>query len=348
MFLFNKDIEDEIHQTSISNITYSNNTNNNNNQHEENNNQLSNFTYISHNNSDSHAIDISDQSKCPDSEKVSNTNSMDHTSFTCNNVDNNSITQHHEHTSNTYLKNLAVLAFLAQIGEGVISDWSTLYFREVLQSSPSVSTMGFTVFALSMAIGRFNTDRLLNNKHSNMSILKGSGFLSFVGLCIVVVSPSLPAYDVSVLVALFGLCISGFGLSMIFPIVASCSGNIPGTSPSDSIATVTSAGYLGFLVGPPFFGYVSDLLHNLRWSLLIGAFLLLLVGIVPWTVPATTASSSVSIHSSPITSPNESVIHHNIYYSERITTPPTPSLRRLLSLRNDRKYDYQSIENLNL
>ena len=50
---------------------------------------------------------------------------------------------------------LTVMGFCAQIGEGTISDWSTLYFRDDLGVTSGVVTVsGFAAFSLMMAVGR--------------------------------------------------------------------------------------------------------------------------------------------------------------------------------------------------
>lgn len=50
---------------------------------------------------------------------------------------------------------LSIIGFCAQISEGTISDWSTLYFRDDLGASSGVLTVsGYAAFSLTMAIGR--------------------------------------------------------------------------------------------------------------------------------------------------------------------------------------------------
>ena len=69
------------------------------------------------------------------------------------------------------------------------------------------------------------------------------------------------------------------------PVVLSAAGDVPGIKPTDSIAVVTGVTYFGFLIGPPFFGYMSDVLGAVRWALLMCACILSLVVVIPGSPP---------------------------------------------------------------
>jgi len=69
------------------------------------------------------------------------------------------------------------------------------------------------------------------------------------------------------------------------PIVASSAGDIPGIDPTDGITTVTSMAYLGFLLGPPFFGAMGDVLGAIRWSLCLCCGVLCFMVICPGSPP---------------------------------------------------------------
>lgn len=78
---------------------------------------------------------------------------------------------------------------------------------------------------------------------------------------------------------------SGFGLSVGMPVVLSSAGDVPGINPSDSIAIVTAVTYFGFLVGPPFFGYMGDVLGAIRWALFLCACIVCVVVVLPGSPP---------------------------------------------------------------
>ena len=66
--------------------------------------------------------------------------------------------------------------------------------------------------------------------------------------------------------------IIGLGVSSIIPTIYSLSGQKTKIPTGMALTIVSSIGFIGFLLGPPMIGYISDVL-NLRFSFaLIGIF----------------------------------------------------------------------------
>jgi MFS family permease len=63
-------------------------------------------------------------------------------------------------------------------------------------------------------------------------------------------------------------------LSNVVPIIFSAAGYLSPGSPGQGIAAVSTAGYFGFLVGPPIIGFLAE------WITLSGAFQVLAVGLL--------------------------------------------------------------------
>jgi MFS family permease len=59
-------------------------------------------------------------------------------------------------------------------------------------------------------------------------------------------------------VALAGFACAGAGFSIVFPTALSAAGRTEGVAAGPAIAAVSSAGYLGFLIGPPAIGFVAE------------------------------------------------------------------------------------------
>jgi hypothetical protein len=72
--------------------------------------------------------------------------------------------------------------------------------------------------------------------------------------------------------ALAGFATAGAGFSCIVLLVFAAGGRIPKVSEGAGVATVSGFGYLGFLVGPPAIGLLSELT-----SLRVGLFLLVVL-----------------------------------------------------------------------
>ena len=54
------------------------------------------------------------------------------------------------------------------------------------------------------------------------------------------------------------IVLAGAGLSVIIPLVFGGGGRVPSVNPGPGIATVTGIGYIGFIVGPPTIGFISQ------------------------------------------------------------------------------------------
>jgi len=71
--------------------------------------------------------------------------------------------------------------------------------------------------------------------------------------------------------ALVGFTCAGGGLATIIPNTFAAAGNIEGSAPGPSLAVVTTAGYVGFLAGPPLIGFVAQLstIRAALWILVV-------------------------------------------------------------------------------
>lgn len=183
--------------------------------------------------------------------------------------------------SQDFIRYLAIIGFLSQISVGTLSDWSTLYFRDSLNASHLESAYGFALFSIALAVGNLISDFLCLH-YSRYFLVKSAGIISTIGMVIVVGASQFP---LAVYVACAGMILTGAGLSIVIPIVSSSSGDIPNVRPSDAIATITSISYIGYLIGPPCFGALSDSLGGLRWALALVGVFTILISLVPGQPP---------------------------------------------------------------
>ena len=153
---------------------------------------------------------------------------------------------------------LGLIAFCSMICEGAMFDWSGVYFQKVVQPRNGLVTAGYTAFMCTMATGRFLGD-WVTMKVGKQKTLLGSGILTAAGLLIAVIYPYFQT-------AVFGFLLVGLGVSSVVPLIYSSAGKSRLLSPGVAIAAVSTIGYLGFLFGPPFIGFIAQL-STLRWSL---------------------------------------------------------------------------------
>jgi MFS family permease len=142
--------------------------------------------------------------------------------------------------------------------EGGIESWSALYLERQLGSSPGVGGLGPGVFGASMAAGRFFGQA---SHLSDRTLLAAGAAVSACGCALAAGAPDAP-------LALAGFALGGGGIALNAPIVFGAAGRRAGTA----VATVTTLGYLGLLVGPPLVGGIAQA-ASLRWSFAVLAAL---------------------------------------------------------------------------
>jgi len=166
---------------------------------------------------------------------------------------------------------LGIVAFCALLNEGAMSDWSAVYLRDIIGTNAGLAAAGFTVFSITMAVGRLLGDRLAGRFGSPVLIRIG-GVLAAFGLGISLIFPSLP-------VTLFGFACVGAGMSFVFPLVVSAASRSGRLAPGPAIAAISTAGYVGLMAGPSSIGLTAEF-SSLRAALGIVVVLSALVAVL--------------------------------------------------------------------
>lgn len=162
------------------------------------------------------------------------------------------------------LLQLGIIGFCSMASEGAMFDWSGIYFKDVVQAPASLVILGYTSFMIMMATGRFVADFLIS-KIGRKRLLQICGVMISSGLFTAVLFPYLIPSTIAFMVV-------GLGVSSIVPTVYSAAGRHSKVPPGIALATVSSVSFLGFLMGPPLIGYISEA-AGLRYSFaVIGVF----------------------------------------------------------------------------
>jgi MFS family permease len=162
------------------------------------------------------------------------------------------------------LLQLGIIGFFSMASEGAMFDWSGVYFKDVVKAPASLVILGYTSFMIMMATGRFVADHIIS-KIGRKKLLQICGVMISTGLFTSVLFPYLIPCTIAFMLV-------GLGVSSIVPTVYSAAGRHSKVPAGIALATVSSVSFLGFLMGPPLIGYISEI-AGLRYSFaVIGVF----------------------------------------------------------------------------
>ncbi|MCW3467242.1 MFS transporter [Chitinophaga nivalis] len=166
----------------------------------------------------------------------------------------------------------SLICFACMATENTMYDWSGIYFQKVVHASKPTATAAFVIYMIAMTTGRFAGDKLVATIGIK-KILHYSGWLILTGLSLAIIFPyPLPAG--------IGFVFAGFGVSCVVPLVFSLAGKSKNTNGGQTLAAISTIGYLGFLVVPPLVGFVAQA-TSLRYSFAIMAICgVLIIGMV--------------------------------------------------------------------
>ncbi|HET6856605.1 MAG TPA: MFS transporter [Streptomyces sp.] len=144
---------------------------------------------------------------------------------------------------------IGAIGFCAVFAEGASLDWSAVYLRDVLGTSPGLAAASTTAFALTMAVARFAGDKVVD-RFGPVRTVRVGGVMATVGGALVVVAPH-PA------TAMAGFGLVGLGVAVVVPLAFAAAGR-SGPNPSQAIAGVATITYTSGLIAPSAIGAVAD------------------------------------------------------------------------------------------
>lgn len=167
---------------------------------------------------------------------------------------------------------LGVIGFCCMASEGVMFDWSGVYFKDVVKAPGPLVILGYTSFMIMMASGRFFGDGL-SQKFGRKTVMQISGCMISLGLFTAVFFPFIIPSTIAFMFV-------GLGVSTIIPTIYSIAGKNPNIPTGEALTAVSSVSFLGFLMGPPIIGYIAEV-FSLRFSFafigIFGFFIALMV-----------------------------------------------------------------------
>lgn len=140
-----------------------------------------------------------------------------------------------------------LIALCTAFGEGALADWGALHLEQDLAAHPGLAAAGYSCFALAMTLGRLSGTTLLE-RLGQTPILVAGGATAAAGMLLGALAPT-------VWLALIGFAVTGLGLANIFPVAIERAGALAGPN---GVATASTLGYGGMLLGPPAIGFMAD------------------------------------------------------------------------------------------
>lgn len=145
---------------------------------------------------------------------------------------------------------IGAVGFCAVFAEGASLDWSAVYLRDVMDSSPGIAAACTTAFSCTMAGARLIGDAVVG-RFGPVRTVRTGGLLATAGGVLVVTAPG-----AALAIAGFGLI--GLGIAVVVPLAFAAAGR-SGPAPSQAIAGVATITYTSGLIAPAAMGSIADL-----------------------------------------------------------------------------------------
>lgn len=172
---------------------------------------------------------------------------------------------------------VGALAFAAFLTEGALLDWGALLLTGSLGFAASHAGIGYIVFSVAMTVGRLTGDVVVRSLGIHR-VLLGGGLMVSAGFAWLLMVP-MPW------IAMGGFLLIGIGAANLVPVLFSSAGRQRAMPAELAVASITTLGYAGILVGPALIGFVAEG-TSLRAAFSILAILMLGFPLLRMRIPA--------------------------------------------------------------
>lgn len=165
---------------------------------------------------------------------------------------------------------LAIFAAVIFLVEGAVVDWGALLIIDLELTPIKSAGVGYILFSIAMVIARLLGDKIIDIIGEFKVLILGV-ITTIFGILTILLS-TLPLF------ALCGFMLIGLGVANLVPIFFSAAGRQKIMPAEIAIASVTTTGYAGILLGPVLIGYVAEVTTlSIAFSLLIPLVALTLI-----------------------------------------------------------------------
>jgi MFS family permease len=164
---------------------------------------------------------------------------------------------------------LGVVAYY--VNDQAISTWSPIFMHEVLDSTGTLTKLGYAAYLAMTLVSRLAGDPCVR-RWGRVRVVRAASLLGAVGLVVVLTSHS-PEQ------AVLGFAVAGAGLGLIAPLCFSSAGLLAPGHADAVIARLNGFNYLGAVLGGVFVGFIGTA-SSLRWGFLVPVVLVLAVAVL--------------------------------------------------------------------
>jgi predicted MFS family arabinose efflux permease len=144
---------------------------------------------------------------------------------------------------------LALLAAITFLIEGAMLDWGALLVIGNGLVREAQGGIGYIVFSIAMTAGRLGGDAVVA-RIGDRATLVGGSLLAVAGIAVLLLAPSAA-------IAIAGFLLIGLGASNLVPVLFRGAATQTAMPTGLAVASITTAGYAGVLVGPAGIGFVA-------------------------------------------------------------------------------------------
>ncbi|WP_406247412.1 MFS transporter [Microbacterium sp. M] len=155
---------------------------------------------------------------------------------------------------------LTLIAMAGAVAEDAGNTWATLYLSESLGAPAAIASLGFIALVGAQFIGRLLGDGLVD-RFGQRAVARVGGLIAAVGMGFALAFPSVPG-------TIAGFAAVGFGIATLIPAAMHAADELPGLRHGVGLTVVSWLLRLGFLLSPPFVGFIAETI-SLRAGLLV-------------------------------------------------------------------------------
>jgi len=165
-----------------------------------------------------------------------------------------------------------LVCLIGFFAENATEGWSALHIERTLGGGAAEGALGPAMLGLTMGLGRL-AGHLVTMRGRETVVLHWAALLAASGLAVAAVA-SVPA------LAYLGFAALGLGVSVVGPMALALAGQTARAEARTlSVSRAAMIGYLGFFIGPPLMGFLSEA-FGLRAAFGMGAVLILLIPVI--------------------------------------------------------------------